>query len=65
MQWAEPVAICDHPSDSGTELEFRERVVASRGFSQFSPGGKVCVCVCVRVLNVRTLQYCHCDGNEG
>lgn len=52
----------DHPSDSGTELEFRERVVTSGGFPQFSPGGKVYVCVCV--LNIRTVQYC-CDENEG
>lgn len=49
MQWAEPVAMGDHPSDSGTELEFGERVVTSGGFPQFSPGGKVCVSVCMCV----------------
>lgn len=44
MQWAEPVAMGDHPSDSGTELEFRD---LWRIPSVFSRRKSVCMCVCV------------------
>lgn len=46
MQWAGPVAMGDHPSDSGTELEFWEHIVILWRIPCFLQE-EMCVCVCV------------------